>query len=62
MARTLLGAGPAITANEKDEHATAYKLFGRYQLNRYVGLQHRVQMTAAPGPTVTVNGQGEPRG
>lgn len=26
------------------------------------GLEHRVQMTAPPGPTVTVNEQGEPRG
>jgi uncharacterized protein YcfJ len=25
------------------------------------GQDHRMQMTAAPGPTVTVNGQGEPR-
>ena len=25
------------------------------------GQEHRVQMTAPPGPTVTVNGQGEPR-
>jgi uncharacterized protein YcfJ len=25
------------------------------------GLEHRVQMTTQPGPTVTVNGQGEPR-
>lgn len=25
------------------------------------GLEHRVQMTQAPGATVTVNGQGEPR-
>lgn len=25
------------------------------------GQEHRVQMTAAPGPTITVNGQGEPR-
>jgi uncharacterized protein YcfJ len=26
------------------------------------GLEHRVQMSAPPGPTVTVNGDGEPRG
>ena len=25
------------------------------------GQEHRVQMTAAPGPTITVNEQGEPR-
>ena len=25
------------------------------------GLEHRAQMSAAPGPTITVNGQGEPR-
>lgn len=25
------------------------------------GQEHRVQMTSAPGPTITVNGQGEPR-
>ncbi|MFZ2307181.1 MAG: beta/gamma crystallin-related protein [Rhodoferax sp.] len=25
------------------------------------GLEHRVQLTAAPGPTITVNAQGEPR-
>jgi uncharacterized protein YcfJ len=25
------------------------------------GQEHRMQMTSAPGPTVTVNGQGEPR-
>jgi len=25
------------------------------------GQEHRIQMVAAPGPTVTVNGQGEPR-
>lgn len=27
----------------------------------FKGEQHRVQMTAPPGPTVTVNGRGEPR-
>ena len=27
----------------------------------FQGLEHRVQMTAPPGPTVTVNGRGEPR-
>lgn len=27
----------------------------------FQGLEHRVQMRAPPGPTVTVNGQGEPR-
>jgi uncharacterized protein YcfJ len=26
------------------------------------GLQHRVQLSAPPGPTITVNGNGEPRG
>ncbi len=26
------------------------------------GVQHRMQMSAPPGPTVTVNGNGEPRG
>ncbi|MEP7183037.1 MAG: beta/gamma crystallin-related protein [Betaproteobacteria bacterium] len=26
------------------------------------GIQHRVQMSAAPGPTIWVNGAGEPRG
>ena len=26
------------------------------------GVQHRVQMSAPPGPTITVNGNGEPRG
>jgi uncharacterized protein YcfJ len=26
------------------------------------GLEHRVQMTAPPGPTIAVNAQGEPRG
>jgi uncharacterized protein YcfJ len=26
------------------------------------GLEHRVQMSAPPGPTVSVNGNGEPRG
>jgi uncharacterized protein YcfJ len=26
------------------------------------GLEHRVQMSAPPGPTITVNGNGEPRG
>ena len=26
------------------------------------GVQHRVQMSAPPGPTLTVNGNGEPRG
>jgi uncharacterized protein YcfJ len=28
----------------------------------YRGVQHRVQMSAPPGPTITVNGNGEPRG
>ena len=28
----------------------------------FKGMQHRVQMSAPPGPTVTVNGNGEPRG
>jgi len=27
----------------------------------YRGQEHRVQLTAPPGPTITVNGQGEPR-
>lgn len=27
----------------------------------YRGIDHRVQMAAAPGPTITVNGEGEPR-
>jgi uncharacterized protein YcfJ len=27
----------------------------------FQGLEHRVQMTAPPGATITVNGQGEPR-
>ena len=26
------------------------------------GIEHRVQMTAPPGPTIAVNGDGEPRG
>ena len=26
------------------------------------GLEHRVQVTSLPGPTITVNRQGEPRG
>ncbi len=26
------------------------------------GIEHRVQMSAPPGPTITVNGNGEPRG
>jgi uncharacterized protein YcfJ len=26
------------------------------------GVEHRVQLTAPPGPTITVNGEGEPRG
>ena len=25
------------------------------------GVEHRAQMSAPPGPTITVNGQGEPR-
>ena len=25
------------------------------------GVEHHVQMSAAPGPTITVNGNGEPR-
>jgi uncharacterized protein YcfJ len=28
----------------------------------FQGVQHRVQMSAPPGPTITVNGNGEPRG
>ena len=28
---------------------------------KFRGLEHRVQTTSAPGPTITVNGQGEPR-
>ena len=27
----------------------------------YQGVQHRVQMTSQPGPTITVNNAGEPR-
>ena len=27
----------------------------------FQGLEHRVQMTASPGSTITVNAQGEPR-
>jgi uncharacterized protein YcfJ len=27
----------------------------------FKGEQHRIQMTSPPGPTVTVNGYGEPR-
>ena len=28
----------------------------------FQGLEHRVQLSAPPGPTITVNGNGEPRG
>ncbi|MEO8524679.1 MAG: OmpA family protein [Caldimonas sp.] len=35
----LLGAGLTTTAMSRDEHDTAFKLFGGYQLNRYVGLE-----------------------
>ena len=28
----------------------------------FQGVQHRIQMSAPPGPTITVNGNGEPRG
>ena len=29
---------------------------------RFEGVEHRVQMSAPPGPTISVNGNGEPRG
>ena len=35
----LLGAGLTTTAMSRDERDTAYKVFGGYQLNRYVGVE-----------------------
>ena len=39
IAETLLGSGLSTTAIAHDERHTAYKVFGGYQLNRYVGLE-----------------------
>jgi uncharacterized protein YcfJ len=57
------GRGPAAQdvqrcSTERSEHAVAY-----WDVSyTFRGVRHRVQMKEAPGTTVTVNSQGEPRG
>lgn len=59
----LLGAGLTTTSMARDEHDTAYKLFGGYQLNRYVGFEAgyfnlgKFGFSSTTVPTGTLNGQ-----
>lgn len=39
LADSVLGAGTTATIIERDERDTAYRLFGGYQLNRYIGFE-----------------------
>jgi OmpA-OmpF porin, OOP family len=39
LAESVLGAGTTATIIERDERDTAYRLFGGYQLNRYIGFE-----------------------
>ena len=59
----LLGVGLTTTAMSRDERDTAYKLFGGYQLNRYLGLEAgyfrlgEFGFTATTAPAGTLTGR-----
>lgn len=59
----LLASGLATTAMTRDESDTAYKLFGGYQFNRYLGLEGgyfnlgRFGFNATTSPLGTLDGQ-----
>lgn len=59
----LLGGGLATTAFTRDESDTAYKLFGGYQFNRYLGVEAgyfnlgKFGFTATTAPAGTLNGR-----
>ena len=59
----LLGAGLTSTAMTRDEKDTAYKVFGGYQFNRYIGLEGgyfnlgRFGFTSTTLPAGTLNGE-----
>lgn len=63
IAQTLLGSGLTTTAVAHDERHTAYKVFGGYQFNRYVGLElgyfhlGTFDFQAQTVPAGTLNGQ-----
>ncbi len=60
---TLLGAGLTTTSMTRDEHDTAYKLFGGYQLNRNFAIEGgyfnlgKFGFSSTTVPTGTLNGQ-----
>lgn len=60
---SLLGAGLTTTSMTRDEHATAYKLFGGYQLNRYIAVEGgyfnlgKFSFSSTTVPAGTLNGQ-----
>lgn len=62
IASSLLQAGFATTGIDDDDHATGYKLFGGYQINRYFALEAgyfdlgKFSFTAGTVPAGTLNG------
>lgn len=65
---TLLGAGLTTTSMTRDEHDTAYKLFGGYQLNRNFAIEGgyfnlgKFGFSSTTVPAGTLNGQIKLRG
>lgn len=63
IAESLLGSGLSTTAIAHDERHTAYKVFGGYQFNRYVGLElgffhlGRFNFNAQTVPAGTLSGE-----
>ena len=60
---SLLGAGLNTTSMSRDEHGTAYKLFGGYQINRNFGVEGgyfnlgKFGFSSNTSPAGTLNGQ-----
>jgi len=53
-------------AVQKNSYVRADFIYERTSFNEWTynfnGVEHRVQMASPPGPTIGVNGNGEPRG
>jgi OOP family OmpA-OmpF porin len=68
MTAQLLGTSATATTIEQDKEDTAYKVFGGYQFNRYVGVElgffdlGKYKFTAQTVPTGTLNGEVKIRG
>lgn len=68
ITRNLLGSGFSNVAIESDERGTGYKVFGGYQLNRYVAIEGgyfdlgKFDFKADTVPTGTLNGDIKLRG